>query len=196
MSRRRGGKVKYLPPYLRNGTGFVHAGTSPAVIEARAERARQQAAAADAPPPIKQAWTKPQQQPQAGVRPGLGPRGGGGEDPRFGSFGGQRAAQDFRASSAQDVRAGGQDARFGGKGGGGQDARRDLGGGGGHVVSWQGLNGAPDFDANYESDLAAFTAEFGDRLHKSGLNFKKYGDIPVEASGRDVRLRAKFSFFA
>jgi ATP-dependent RNA helicase DDX3X len=63
-------------------------------------------------------------------------------------------------------------------------------GAGSNITPWQGLDGGANFEANIPDDEAAFNAEFGERLHSSGLEFDKYGNIQVEASGRDVPAHA------
>lgn len=108
-----------------------------------------------------------------------GSRGGGGWGGRSNnsSYGGNRSQFDERGSYGGYRRRGGGNQGYQGGGGGG---RRDYGAG-----YWKdGVHHVGPRNPHVEKELFG-TAEDKETTH-TGINFDKYDNIPVEATGRDV----------
>ncbi|KAJ6787165.1 hypothetical protein PWT90_07922 [Aphanocladium album] len=161
----------YIPPHLR-GRGGGSAGAPPAAPPAAAAPA----AAAPAPAPA--------------AANGPAPNGGGSwSGNQGGGYGGGRDFEGGRGGYQGNNRRGGWGGRGGYSGGGGNEGGQ--GGGGGYATrgsgdgQWRDGKHIPG-PANPRVERELFgTADDPSKQH-TGINFEKYDDIPVEASGQDV----------
>ncbi|KAK0557610.1 ATP-dependent RNA helicase ded1 [Tilletia horrida] len=162
-------KSAYVPPHARNGGGLSSNAPSFTPRDNHGSQSYGRPPhtnGAGAPPALPNAFSR-----------GGGGGGGGSYGGGRGGFGGGRGGGSW---GGNDGGYGGRSGGYGGSGGGGGYHRQLAGFG-----SWKdGSHVIAPADERIQRELFG-EGETG-TSHATGINFDKYGDIPVEVSGRDA----------